>query len=381
MKTLGLITIHRIMNCGSVFQCLATYSFFKKHGFKVKVIDYCYPNEYHLQIAAKQSPYAQQIYSFIGRVRAHFYRNRMAAKNNNIKKQKRDDFLAKYIEFTKPYYTKEDLLNTPPVFDLYVTGSDQTWNPRYIYEDLSFFLQFAGDKPRIAFSASFGAQTLDDDYKRFVKPWLDKYDSISTRELSGTSLVKDITGKDAQWTCDPTLLLNKDEWSVFADKSPIVKGKYILCYILSYTSNPYPYADEFIKYIHQKLRMKVVCIDENGRYWHRYGYTGIQDVGPSDFLNLFLHASFVITSSFHGTAFSLNFKKDFYSIVRADINDERQYSLLENVGALDRLIKVGSPMPDEDKILMTNKDYVYDRMELFRSKTINYFSTIINTYK
>jgi hypothetical protein len=379
MKRVGLITIHGVLNCGSILQTFATHKVINSIGYDCTVIDYKYPNEYHSEIAKKKNPYAPIDLSFIDRIRLHFYNKYKSASNITIKIKKLKDFALTNIELSKLYSTKESLMEDPPQFDIYVTGSDQVWNPRYLYEDFSFLLPFAGNKPRIAFSASFGAKNIEDEHAKLIQPLLSKYAFISTREKSGIKLVKDICGKNAICTCDPSLLLNAEEWSKLCDDKPEIKGKYILCYILTYTANPYPYVADVIKYIRRKTKMKVVCIDEGGLYWMKPGYRGIQTVGPSDFLNLFKNASFVITSSFHGTAFSLCFQKNFYSILTPNINDERQYSILKMVGAEDRFLKVGDPFPKSEQLIMGNWSVVSEKLESLRKDSYNYLRNSLNS--
>jgi hypothetical protein len=378
MKRVGLITIHNILNCGSALQAFATMKTIDSFGYDCQVINYKYPNEYHTAISSKSSPYAKQNISFMDRVRRYFYYPTYATEFSTKKIEKINHFIKENLKLTDIYPNKETLANFPPEFDIYVTGSDQVWNPRYMYEDYSFMLPFAGDRPKIAFSASFGVQDLDSSYIKKIRPYFEKYSSISTREQSGVNLVKDICGKEAICTCDPTLLFSSDEWGIMAGDIPLIKGKYILCYILTYTADPYPYAQKFISYIRRKLGLQVICIDETGRYWHRPGYKGLQEVGPSEFLNLFKYASFIITSSFHGTAFALNFNKDFYSIVAKDVNDERQISILNRLGASNRLITVDDPFPKKKDLIIRDKKYIADNLNVFRQDSKSFLSTSLS---
>lgn len=376
MKKVGLITIHKVFNCGSSLQALATKKTVENLGFECSVIDYAYPNHYHKRVSKGLSPYYPNKFTFMERVRMHFFH-----KWTNHYQQKRDklkNFNERYLSLTCPYPDRESLFNNKPDFDVYITGSDQVWNPRYLYEDTTFYLPFISNKPKIAFSASFGVTSLTEEYSQIIRPLLQQYDYISTRELSGVEIINKIVGRNAICTCDPTLLLNLTEWLEYTNKDPLIKGKYILCYILTYTSDPYPYILNLIKQIKRLTGYKIVIIDDNGRYWFRQGYKGMHSVGPEDFINLFAYASFVITTSFHGTAFALNFNKDFYSVVSPSSNDERQSSLLKNVGAFDRLVKYGDPLPLKDTIFIKNWDSINREIEVIRHYSLDYIEAALN---
>ena len=371
-NTVGLITIHGIDNFGSLFQAYATQHVIERLGYQCVIINYKYPNDYHIQRSKGNSPYASVKLTFLQRVRLHFYRKYVSKKVNEKKHDLYEKVRARLLKVSEPYEDKESLQKNPPQFDIYLTGSDQVWNPRYLYEDTSFLLSFVDSPNKIAYSASFGATEIDDSHKEMMRPFLAEYKRISTREQSGVKLVQDISGKDSICTCDPTLLLSGDDWRKVFNEEPLVKGKYILCYILTYTANPYPYAYEFVQYIKKSLGLKVVFIDEVGLYWGDFRNKSLQIYGPNDIINLFSYASFIISSSFHGAAFSINLHKDFYSIFPKDVKDERQESLLKIVGAADRLIRVGDPFPEKDSIIIKNWGMIESRLKDYVSKSEEY---------
>lgn len=372
MKKVGLITIHGINNFGSLLQAYATQKTIEMMGYKCEIINYMYPNEYHLKQMKVHNPYAVQKLSFIQRVKAHFYNKyvlpSVVKRKTELFKRERE----RLLKLTECYESKESLIKNPPHFDIYMTGSDQVWNPRYLYDDTTFFLPFIRGSKKIAYSASFGSTEIDERYQRMMRPLLSDYQFISTREESGVRLIRDICGRQAVSTCDPTLLLSAEEWKIVFNDPPLVKGNYILCYVLTYTANPYPYAYELIKYIKKQLKMKVVFIDETGKYWCDIRNKSIQTYGPRDIINLFQNASFIVSSSFHGTAFSINFRKDFYSIFPRDVKDERQESLLARVGALDRLIRVDDKFPEKERLYINNWDEISKRLEDYVALSKNY---------
>ena len=138
MRKIGLITIHGINNFGSLFQTYATQVAIDNLGYDCEVINYKYPNSYHIAKAKGNSPYASVKMTFWERVRIHFY-NKYFAKKNYLKKSQlfsevRKQLLNESIEFKDI----DSIKSKPPQYDIYITGSDQVWNPRYLYEDTTF---------------------------------------------------------------------------------------------------------------------------------------------------------------------------------------------------------------------------------------------------
>lgn len=382
MKKVGLITIHGICNFGSVFQTYALQKKVESFGYDCEVINYKYPNEYHKSKYIGKNPYAnvnkvKETYFDIWRKR-FYYRLKLAERYSQKMVQKYKYFVDTFLKTSSEYPTMESLVDCDGKYDIYLTGSDQVWNPRYLYEDVTYLLPFTESKNKIAFSASFGTSDISDEYKDLYRPLLSQYKHISTREQSGTILLNDICSKPAQCTCDPTLLLNGDEWRKLIIGKPLVRGKFILCYVLKYTSDPYPYASDLIEYIRKQLGYKVVCIDDPDKYWLHPRFINKNGCGPLDLLNLFENASFIISSSFHGAAFSINLKKDFYSILPPNINDERQESFLKKVGAEDRIIRVGDPMPNPNELRVKNWDEISNKLNDFRKESLTYLENALN---
>lgn len=378
MKTVGIATIHGICNFGSLLQAYATQTTIEKLGYKPFVINYKYPNEYHIQEYKKQFPYANAKIHFALRLRLALY-SRTCRKHDLQKKQLLfAEERKRLLHETEVYATKESIQSNPPHYDIFLTGSDQVWNPRYMRGDNTFFLDFVHGVPKIAFSASFGTTVLTDLQKTQIRPLLNDYLSISLREQSGVGMVKEICGKEATCTCDPTLLLSGDEWADIFDDNPLIKGEYILCYILTYTADPYPYAAKLIKHLQKHLKKKVVVLDESGRYWMDYRYRSFRSYGPGQIVNLFKNASFIVSSSFHGAAFSINFQKDFYSLFPRGVNDERQESLLKLVGAESRFIRVGDPLPSPSSFKIHNWKEINEKLGAYRDNSIFYLKQALD---
>lgn len=360
-KSVGIITMHKVLNYGSALQAYALQRKIGDLGCDCFLIDYIYPNEYHQTMSVTKSSFIKELKGICRRILFFlFYK----------KKQQKllfSKFWKEYFQMTEVYRTNKDIFDNPPDFDIYVTGSDQVWNPIHMKGDPTFFCDFIknGNK-RISYAASFSAGNLDEKYAMKYKELLNKYTSISVRENNGVDIVRELTSKESVCVCDPTMLLTKNEYKELSIHSSItIEGPYILAYILNYNFNPYPTIQKVIDEIKRKTKLPVVyllCNTLNAVY--RPNTKIISAAGPNEFLWLFQHASYVVTSSFHGVAFSLIFEKQFYAVTGNANHDNRIRSLLEETGAEERLIYTGSNI---SKMKINELDY-----SLIRSKIENY---------
>lgn len=370
--------MHKVLNFGSALQAFALQRAVEKLGFDVELIDYEYPNTYHASlqrthgVKAKLVKLAKSIFVKVVRplmgipVKKHrerflsFYEARFKLSGNN-------------------YSSKEEIHRNPPKYDIYFTGSDQVWNPGYIGNDTTFMLSFVkGPAPKIAYSASFATDRIDDPLKGTYAGLLKEYEFLSTREKSGGDLLKELTGRDSTVVVDPTLLLTRDEWTKVAETSKIkIDRPYVLVYILGYAFDPYPYVTDLVKHVQKQTGLTAVLLNiSNVKMRFMPNTVRIQCVGPEDFVSLFENASLVITDSFHGTAFSLNFERPFYALLddRPTANN-RIANLLELTGASDRGIKKGADYPAEYAM-----DYgtVSRNLSLLREESADYLKRALS---
>lgn len=360
-KTVAIVTMHRVLNYGSILQAIALHHYIKSLGYDSNVIDYHFPNEYHKSLSGST------LTEKISRIRAHVNGlcNRILRTDLDRKVAGFSEYINKYLNLTRPYLSETALAKEPVIADIYVTGSDQVWNPRWVGTDLTYFLSWVpvnSKSIRISYGASFGVRNIDSAQLQLIVPWLKKYKAISVREEN--EILPKI-GLSNNVVLDPTFLLDKFEWSKFIDASPLIEGKYILCYLIGYSFNPFPYADNVVKYIHKKLGYKVVMIGGEPINMLR-GYKLINDCTPAEFLNLFYNASYIVTSSFHGTAFAINFGIPFTSIIDNESdNDNRQVSLVNCVGLNSEGIIVKGQKLDD--ISLMSSDTVSPLLEKMRT--------------
>lgn len=361
--------MHRVLNFGSALQAYALQQKLFALGCDNEIIDYVYPNELHERksiVLRMKMALASVLNLLCGSPRKR--RNERFGKF----------YEGQFVLSERQYRTKAEIDEAPPTYGLYLTGSDQVWNPRFVGTDTTFMFSFAKDaNPRASYASSFATDRIPSDLKQLYAGELSKYCSISVRERSGVPLVRDLVGKEATVVCDPTLLLTRDEWKMLGEKSEIRVGHpYLLVYILDYSYNPYPEIDRIVRRVREKLNLHTVFLIGRKADYFTANSSVIKDAGPNEFVGLFMNASFVITTSFHGTAFALNFGIPFYSVIKDFSNaDSRMLSLLQQVGAEERAVLYN----DCDFRFKEMSDYesISSKLNQMREESISYLREVV----
>ena len=302
----GIITMHKVLNYGSALQAFALQHILNTWNIKNEIIDYIFPR--------KSKKTCKDLFLY-------FLSNLILGFAKSRKKKRFKTFYSRYYRCSKNcFYNNSDLVKAKFKYNFYITGSDQVWNPKHVKNDLSFLLNFVNDDiPKISYAASVSPAVITTQYKNIYRYYLKQYKNISVRELSGINLIKELIDRnDVHQACDPTFLLSKDEWSKMCQFSKIKINKpYILVYILSYSYNPYPDINFIIDWVYKNLGYKLVILDGGIKDFQKKDVLIIKDAGPIEFINLIHSASFVITTSFHGTAFALNMEIPFFSVIKS----------------------------------------------------------------
>jgi len=249
-------------------------------------------------------------------------------------------FFYEKIKHSKDFIQLDELSLKELPYDVYIAGSDQIWNYMQTKRLDVFFLMFANrfNAKKISYAASFSVPSIPNDLRGQYKSYLENLDSISVREDNAVTLVKELSGKDAVQVLDPTLLLTREEWiKNLALKEYYNKSKKI---VLIYTLSGSRYIYTLAKNIAKKLNADVVNIKSGyKRVKEDAGIIHVTDAGPQEFITLFSKAVYVITDSFHGTAFSINFNVPFTTLLNPVSNmNSRALSILNLCGLQDRVI-------------------------------------------
>lgn len=325
------MTMHRVLNFGSALQAYALQQKLKELGYENELIDYIFP-----QPEKKKFTIGGLISDII-----IFLRNALIGFPTERKKRKFKAFKERHLIVSSKEYDHQSINQHPPIYDLYMTGSDQVWSPRHVKENTDFMFPFVPDGSKIAsFAASFAVDVIPQEYQQSYSNALSRYSKITVRESFGCDIVKQLTGKESQTVCDPTLLLDNNSWNKLADAaSNTEKEPYILVYILTYMYNPYPEVDLIIKKVQDELGYKVIFLNGRMQDFGKPNSKILKDAGPCEFLNLIRNAKFVITTSYHGVAFASVFGVPFYGIVKSkNEKGDRIHSLLQKLDCMLSLI-------------------------------------------
>jgi hypothetical protein len=348
-KKIGILTYHRSVNYGAVLQAYALCHALRRLGCAPEVIDYMPAvrrGVYSLKPFWSRETWRRAVQrdDWSGYVSANFlYRGGKRLRNRRF-----ESFIRDHIPLTAVEYRDYEAL-TRAAFDhdAFVCGSDQIWNvddgTRF---DPGYFLDFAGaGRRRVAYAPSFGGRGIPDDRRPVLRELLSRFDALSVREKSGADIVRALTGREAEPVLDPTLLLDCAEWRERAAGDLRPSRPYVVCYAPAFSPGLIDYALGLRK----RRGFEIVAIDCYGPtkswLWKTIG-TGIRTIysaGPAEFLHLYGGADMVLTTTFHGTAFALNFQKPFYTWLRPGTRvNARIEELLEEFDLSSRIVLGGA---------------------------------------
>lgn len=338
-KKIGILTFHKSLNYGSALQAFALVQKLRKLGYDAEVIDYKQYN-YSFQYALLKLPVSAGALkydiihlSFLGTL---------------IKREKAfPAFCEKYLHLSRQKYQYgDDLSRLNEQYDSIICGSDQIWNPDAADFDPNYFLPNIKNVKKVSYAASINGGSLEKTpIAEQLRQNLLDFDALSVREKSGKeNLDCFLVGKrDISVVLDPTLLHDK---SVYDEVSAprLVTEPYIFFYSINFKPDAVQAAENLSK--RTGLPVYFLFAGRGNKYVLKAGKTfrvWKKSVGPEAFISLLKYSDYVVTNSFHGTAFSVIYEKKFFSIGCEDENgqivyDERICDGLAQFGILDRVI-------------------------------------------
>ena len=362
MKRVGVITIYTEPNYGSVLQAYATQMLLEQLGYQCWIIRYKYPNEWNYR---QGYPRSSALRLFVRSLGLKYYHR----KANRLK-----SFIKKRFHLTQEFKSLKALecYDWKAHFDVVATGSDQVWNYRYLYADSAFMLSFLPQGlRRISIASSFACKEIIPQYLEKFRTYLSRYNAFSVREAFGKVILEKQLelSRDVKVMLDPTLLLSGEQWLSIIPERPVKRLKdkpFILLYGLYYAFEPRPYIFDVLKHFQQRMQCPIVALEGymKPRMCNGLHMVDCTDATLYEFMYLFHHARLVITSSFHGTAFALNFSRPLISIVPDNGIDDRLSSLLHVVGAESSCIEVGTDID----IIRPDYDFAYTFAQLQKER-------------
>ena len=364
MKT-GLVTFYHIHHYGAFLQAYATERAVEGLGSECEIIDY-YVNQNN-DLFRKPTG--------VGSTAADVH-TAMHYKPLKTRYQRFEDFAGQYLKISgHRFLSLEELGKAELPYDLILSGSDQIWNPK-IFPDGHFDPVFFGAfsrRRKIAYAPSFGIPRVPEEMEGELRNYLEQFSHLSVREQQGQQIVKDVTGRDVPVVLDPTLLLDREAWSAIAHEPGEGKG-YILCYCVSKPGALEPY----IRRLAETTGLPVVQLCGTRQKVHPKAKC-VLDAGPAEFLGLFRGASYVCTNSFHGTVFSLQFQKPFFTNLApselAAPERSRTFSLLDRLGLTERIIGKGDTAGLEDSI---DWERVEEKLRFARQSSLDYLRAALD---
>lgn len=361
----GIITYHRSHNYGAVLQAYALSAYIKNTGNEPLFIDY-WPN------------YRKGMYDLIN----CFFLKRDLSIINKILVIIAIAFsfpekLIRYIKFHRFIKTKFKVCRKTKVnngcdikndCDLYIFGSDQIWRYNFFRSYKGFDSAYWGKYPKskslkITYAASMGIIHINPEKMEFIKSHIPNFSAISVREEILEKIIQPFADYPVITTLDPVFLLSPKEWGKIIPPKVKINNKYVLFYNLTFA----PGAKKVVYTIAEEINAKVIEITgrvipfKNPRYF-------CQTAGPKDFVNLIRYADFVISTSFHGIALSILFKKQFYAMGMIN-NRMRAINLMEKLQISERFLESNDNFNIKNRI---DYEAVEQKLAVERNKSMNF---------
>lgn len=322
---IGILTFHRAHNYGAVLQAYALREYLKMFCSEVEIVDYV--------------PFYFRVYNKIPTIKdcvslsiPKLFKNIAFFPLVRRRYRAFSIFINKQLSPSKRQYLQNDIISD---YDVLVYGSDQIWNGIHTNgPDNIFWGYMTNQKVRkIAYAASSADSFFVKERMQYVKNALLNFDRVSVREQNIAEILKRYTTKNIALVVDPVLLLTKEEWE---SKLNLQRRK--SDYVLVYQVRENPLSLMIAKEYARKKNLKVVILTK--MIYQRVDRRLNQTASPIEFVNLIKNAALVVTTSFHGTVFSIIFRKNFYTInISPEINS-RSISILNSIGLSDRLVSI-----------------------------------------
>lgn len=296
MKT-AILTITGGENFGNRLQNYALQEILKSYSETVHTIKNYTKAEAEYK---KSTQFKKKIKWFIGTA-AYYLPINKSLFNEWYRQKIFDKFNRSHINISPFVISKDNVpKNLAAYYDYFVSGSDQVWNPHYLFNSHVEFMDFAQKNQRVSYAASFGVDEIPDDRKEDYKRWLKEIPSISVREGQGREIIRMLADIEAEVVLDPTLLFTQKQWLKISKRPKWLKyDNYILAYYLGENSEN---VNQSVKEISEKYNLPVIRMNQKGL---KKEYS----TSPEEFLYLMAHCNLLCTDSFHGIIFGYQMNK------------------------------------------------------------------------
>lgn len=360
---IGVLTRRYGYNLGSTLQAYAMSEMIKELGHDVEIINY---DESSAHPRWRLRPLVDHfLYPFKSCV-TRKYKNYL--EHRKLQEDRFNIFENRHLPLGLKVIRSTRLLSKVAAkYDKVCIGSDQIWNP-FLF-DPNYIGAFCNSESKhkiIPYAPSLGVSSSSSLPSEEIK-LIRSLHTLSCREHEGAEILEQLTGKKVPVVLDPTLMVRKEIWYNLANAYDRHSSKtpYILTYFLGHNIPL-----EYITEVASRKKAQILNINMFNKPNFSFADKELNDIGPGDFLNLVMNASFIITDSFHATIFSWIFSKDFTVVERFMNGDTRNensriYTLLEILGCKSRVLN--SKFEDSES-----------KYELMFEKSLDYLKTHLN---
>lgn len=375
MKKVALISVHNDPNYGSALQAYALAYAIQREGYECEYLNYTSvlaPNS--IKTIVKRA--VKSVLCGTGILKEpetenSFWRTR----EFKLQRQLFKAFHDKRIPFSSKVYDPDTIKSANKDYDCFIVGSDQTWSP-YVTKsrhNINFLDFVEPGRIKASYAPSLGTCHLKDEYIDLLKEKTGGFNYLSCRERQNADLLSERFGRKVEFVIDPTLLLDCDEWLKISEPVDMPEG-YVLCYILGTKQC----IADFAESLGEKESLPVFYIVSRPDYINKTN--ALRNVTPGQFITLVSKASYVITDSFHGSLFSINFQRQFYAFAKREITDktndnDRIRDILTVLGVSERL------EDDYDSRQEPPVDYARyaDRLRELKLSSMSYLSELLKS--
>lgn len=353
-KKIGILTLHRALNFGAVWQCYALQRACESLGHKVETIDYNPFGHHTVKWAIRHRPLVA--YSYL------MYMWRLSR------------FVLTRLNLTGHTESHEWIKNHPPQDNIYIVGSDTVWSNSLVGEHLkSFLLDFApSNVRRISYAASTGGNPLELNEEELAE--LRKFSAISVREKQVVPNIQEKVDVPVVDVCDPTLLLMQDDYAQLEQRPRWLPKHYIVHSDMARDV----FCADAARQISKQLNIPILNLAGIYKSWARRNYLAPT---PEQWLYIIHYADFVCTNSFHGVAFSIIYNRPFICCAaktggRAKANG-RVLNLLEQTGFSHRYVSELSQISTELIHDTTDIERSAAKVEKYRNRSLQWLKNAI----
>ena len=366
---IGILTFHRAHNYGAMLQAYALLHVLQSKGHNVEFISYRQPKiEEAYQSWTWQYDSKQSIVTNVKNLVSTVITLRRRIKRRHIFISFASRFLPESRE-----YTKKELLESHLNYDAVFFGSDQIWTTRFlsVFDDVFWGDVKLNKGKKIAYAPSMELKSVSDAEKDYIRRHIKNFDCISAREIHMSELLESITGLKVPTVIDPTLLCRKEDYLPLIESSKCVPSE---SYVLVYQVGHHAIVEDIAQKVAGQLNCQIIEI--GSRVLLHNSNTYKDDCSPADFVSLVANAKFIVSCSFHGTAFSVNFHKPFYSVLIEGL-DSRVTSFLSQLDIMKYGVRTIDEVDVEDAMSIDYTE-VEEKLERLRESSLSYIEQSLN---